>query len=110
MGSDPNYALDQQHSEYERLGRQAARDNPLTERLFVAAGIGPGMRVLDVGCGAGHVSSLVARLVGPTGSVVGIDREAPVLEYARAHASGDVDVSFVLGDFRDDTSHLGTFD
>ena len=110
MGSDPNYALDQQHSEYERLGRQAARDNGLTERLFRAAGIGAGMRVLDVGCGAGHVSSLVASLVGPTGSVVGIDREAPVLEYARAHAPTTADVSFVLGDFRDESARLGMFD
>src|SRR6516165_3210243 len=110
MDRDPSYALDQQQSEYERLGRQAARDNGLTERLFRAAGIGAGMRVLDVGCGAGHVSSLVASLVGPTGSVVGIDRQAPVLEYARAHAPTTANVSFILGDFRDDIDRLGMFD
>jgi len=110
MSRDPNYALDQQQSEYERLGRQAARDNGLTERLFRTAGIGAGMRVLDVGCGAGHVSSLVASLVGPTGSVVGIDREAPALEYARANAPTTADVSFVLGDFRDGSVRLGMFD
>ena len=33
--------------------------------------IGPGARVLDLGCGAGDVSMLVAELVGPTGRVIG---------------------------------------
>jgi ubiquinone/menaquinone biosynthesis C-methylase UbiE len=108
--SDPKYALAQREAEYERLGRQADRDDGWTDRLFRAAGIGPGMRVLDVGCGAGHVSTLVARLVGPKGSVVGIDREADVLEYAREHVSTDADVSFVQGDFRDDAAVDGRFD
>jgi ubiquinone/menaquinone biosynthesis C-methylase UbiE len=107
---DPKYALAQRGAEYERLGRQADRDNGLTERLFRAAGIGPKMRVLDVGCGAGHVSNLVAELVGPEGSVVGIDREAAVLEFARAHAKAGVDVSFVQGDFRDAGVVEGPFD
>jgi ubiquinone/menaquinone biosynthesis C-methylase UbiE len=47
---------------------------PITERLLRSAGIEPGMRVLDIGCGAGDVSMLAAELVGSTGSVVGIDR------------------------------------
>ena len=44
-----------------------------TRELFVTAGIGPGMRVLDVGSGAGDVALLAADLVGPTGEVVGIE-------------------------------------
>jgi predicted O-methyltransferase YrrM len=108
--SDPEYALAQRDAEFERLGRQAARDDGLTERLFRAAGIGPGMRVLDVGCGAGHVSALAARLVGHKGSVIGIDREPHALEYARENISTDADVSFVLGDFRDDAVVDGPFD
>jgi SAM-dependent methyltransferase len=110
MGGDPTYALEQKEAEYQRLGRQAQRDNELTERLFRAAGIGPGMRVLDVGCGAGHVSTLVAGLVGQEGSVVGVDRERDTLNHARAHVSTEADVSFVLGDFRDDTVAEGSFD
>jgi SAM-dependent methyltransferase len=107
---DPKYALTQQTAEYERLGRQAARDNGLTERLFRAAGIGPGMRVLDVGCGAGHVSQLVAQLVEPNGAVVGIDRDNGGLDYARAHVSSTADVSFVQGDFRDPAAVDEDFD
>jgi SAM-dependent methyltransferase len=44
------------------------------------------MRVLDLGCGAGDVSFLAAELVGPTGSVVGIDRDPGVLAIARERA------------------------
>ena len=41
------------------------------------------MRVLDIGCGVGDVSFLAAELVGPTGTVVGIDRNPGVLAVAR---------------------------
>ena len=44
------------------------------------------MSVLDIGCGAGDVAMLVAGLVGPSGSVVGIDRNPQVLAIARDRA------------------------
>ena len=55
----------------------------MTERLLVDAGIGPGMSVLDVGCGSGDVSFLLAKLVGKKGHVTGIDWHNPSLEIAR---------------------------
>jgi SAM-dependent methyltransferase len=60
------------------------------------------MRVLDVGCGVGDVSFLVAQLVGPSGSVVGIDLDADALAVAerRRVTVGLANVSFVHGDFR----------
>jgi ubiquinone/menaquinone biosynthesis C-methylase UbiE len=70
------YALGSTDAEHERLIRQAARFAPLTERLFRDAGIGPGQRVLDIGSGVGDVAILAARLVGPSGKVVGIERDA----------------------------------
>jgi SAM-dependent methyltransferase len=51
-----------------------------------SAGINAGVRVLDLGCGAGDVSMLAAELVGPGGSVVGIDRSQEVLKVARERA------------------------
>jgi SAM-dependent methyltransferase len=109
---DPQYALTQDGDEFERLARQAATAEPFTERVFRAAGIGEGMRVLDAGCGAGHVAMLVARLVGKTGEVIAVDREAPVLEHARANAAsaGHDNVSFVNDDFRTADLTGGTFD
>ncbi|MGI3745500.1 MAG: hypothetical protein ACRYF8_08390 [Janthinobacterium lividum] len=38
-----------------------------TTQLLMDAGIGPGMRVLDVGCGSGDVAFLLSGLVGETG-------------------------------------------
>jgi len=70
--------------EHGRLARQAARFGPYTERLFRDAGIGAGMRVLELGSGAGDVAMLVARLVGPSGEVVGVERDARSIVRARS--------------------------
>src|SRR5258708_16405829 len=96
----PHYALGSTDAEHERLIRQAARLEPFTERLFRDAGIGPGQRVLDVGSGVGDVAFRVARLVGPTGEVVGIDLDGTALEKARVRASqlGLRNVRFVESD------------
>ena len=58
--ADADYILGSSESEQERLQAQGDAIAPLTERIFRQAGIGPGMRVLDVGCGVGDVSILVA--------------------------------------------------
>ena len=89
--------------EHERLARQADMYAPFTRRLLVRAGIEPGMRVLDVGCGPGDVSLLLSGLVGADGSVVGVERDEQALARARQRAAeSDIEnVEFVLGDFRD---------
>lgn len=80
---DRNYTLGHSSREIQRLKRQAEMLRPITERLLVSAGIEQGMRVLDIGCGPGDVSMLIADLVGPTGYVVGIDPSAEAIEAAR---------------------------
>jgi SAM-dependent methyltransferase len=99
---DATYVLGSSAPERERLMRQATILAPLTRRLFVEAGLAPGMRVLDVGCGMGDVSLLARELVGPTGEVVGIDRDPTVLAKARDRfaAAGIANGSFVPADFR----------
>lgn len=57
--------------------------NRATPAFLAAAGIAPGMRVLDLGCAFGELSRLVARMVGPDGAVVGVDRNVDYLEQAR---------------------------
>ena len=98
-----NYALGYTDAEYERLIRQAARFAPLTERFFREAGIASGQRVLDLGSGAGDVAMLVAKLVGPSGEVVGVERDARSVARARARAleAGLHNVSFTQTDVRD---------
>ena len=98
--STPPYALGSTDAEHERLIRQAARLAPCTERLFREAGIGPGQRVLDLGSGVGDVAMLAARLVGPSGEVVGIERDAHSIARARARVAeaGLHNVSFTQSD------------
>src|SRR5262245_19202743 len=100
--TDADYVLGRSEAEHRRLVQQAAFLRPLTERLLRAAGVGCGMRVLDVGCGMGDVSFLVAQLVGPSGSVVGIDLDADALAVAeqRRLTMKLTNVSFTNGDFR----------
>jgi SAM-dependent methyltransferase len=94
------YALGHSEQELQRLSRQGQALGPFTRQLFEEAGIGRGMRVLDVGCGSGDVAFLAADLVGPSGEVVGVDRERRAIDWANARATlqGITNVNFVEGD------------
>jgi ubiquinone/menaquinone biosynthesis C-methylase UbiE len=82
--SNPSYVLGSSPKELSRLSLQAQVIQPITERLLRQLGIKEGLRVLDLGCGAGDVSMLAAEMVGPTGSVVGIDQSAAAIDKAEA--------------------------
>jgi len=89
MTNPPTYIFD--HStgaEVKRLVDQARVIDPITERLLREAGIVSGMRVLDLGSGAGDVSFLVARIVGRLGAVVGLDSSSEAIHSARVRAQG----------------------
>ena len=70
-----DYILGHSLREIERLIQQADIIRPITERLLMRLNIGPGARVLDLGCGAGDVSVLVAELVGPTWKAANLQGE-----------------------------------
>lgn len=94
------YALGHSDFELKRLATQARLINPMTRRFFTEAGIGRGMRVLDVGSGAGDVAIMLSELVGPQGSVVGTDMSAKALATAtrRVAEAGVTNISFREGD------------
>ena len=58
-----------------------------TGNPFSLGALSPGERVVDVGCGAGIDSFIAARMVGPTGHVVGVDMTPAMLEKARANGA-----------------------
>jgi len=97
------YVLGRTPSEAERLQIQGRLFAPYSAHLLRMAGIAAGMRVLDVGCGAGDVSLLLAEAVGPDGTVTGIDVDPAILVLARARAAeaGLANVSFRAGDLAD---------
>ena len=80
-----DYVLGHRRSNWSGSSARRGSSSRSRARYFVAAGIAPGMRVLDVGSGAGDVALLLADLVGPGGEVVGVDRAAAALDTARAH-------------------------
>src|SRR6516225_7942977 len=90
MSAEPStstYALGHADVEIQRLLLQARLYDNDTEHALRRAGLRPGMRVLDVGCGPGDVSFVAARLVESAGTVLGVDAAAQIIEVARARAA-----------------------
>jgi SAM-dependent methyltransferase len=98
--SRTDYVLGDSERELERLAAQARLIEPITRGFLRDAGIGPGMRVLDVGTGVGDVAFLAARFVGAGGEVLGVDRSSAAIATARARADALSlrNVSFSEGD------------
>jgi SAM-dependent methyltransferase len=97
------YALGHTNEELERLISQGRYLGDLTAHFLRLAGLQAGMRVLDVGCGAGDVSFITASIVGSTGSVIGIDRSPDSITLAsqRAATAALPHVRFMVGDAAD---------
>ena len=96
-------------AEDQRLLAQSRLFDPLTRRLLEAAGLAPGMRVLDLGSGAGNVARLAAELVGPDGAVVGIENDAEAVALARRHTDAP-NVEFRVADAQTLVGIEGEFD
>lgn len=63
-------------------------DNPrYFSQLLAALDPQPGQQLLEVGCGAGGASRVLARIVGPTGAVVGVDNSATMIAAAKERAA-----------------------
>jgi ubiquinone/menaquinone biosynthesis C-methylase UbiE len=94
------YFLGHSAAEVARLALQNEFYRDATETMLCRAGLAPGMRVLDIGCGGGDVSLLAAGLAGPSGRVLGIDRSAEAVAAARrrADAAGMRHVAFAVAD------------
>ena len=75
------------------LGRRRATYTSLMR----AAGVQPGQRVLDVGCGTGYFARLLADAVGPDGLVVGVDASPEMIEYATRQRGRRGNCEFQVG-------------
>ena len=99
---DPRYTMGRSEGETERLIQQSQLYEAVTRRFFQEAGLVSGMRVLDVGSGAGDVAMAAAELVGAEGEVVGVDVNAAILDTAQARVRelGFENIQFTEGDAR----------
>jgi len=73
------------------------------------AGIKPGMRVADIGCGAGVTTSFLHKMTGNEGEAVGIDISKERLDYAKKHFGGP-GIKFARRNIADSIDDLGMFD
>ncbi len=83
---------------------------PVMQEIVAALELPPGSKGLDAGCGNGFVTLMLAEAMGPSGQIIGLDREENFLQRARTLRNGAVlarKVSFTPGDlaispFKDD--------
>jgi len=114
MGTDSSaeYVLGGSDVERARLRAQAGEHEASARWLLEAMRIPRGSSVLDVGCGPVGILGLLADTVGPTGTVVGLEREQRFVEMARAEVAqlGLENVTVVQGDALSSGLASGSFD
>ncbi|MGH3824192.1 MAG: class I SAM-dependent methyltransferase [Pseudonocardiaceae bacterium] len=82
------YALRLSDDERARYRMMALRAREREADLWQLAGLTPGARVVDVGCGPGAMMAVMAEVVGPHGHVVGIDADEQAVQAATAALAG----------------------
>jgi ubiquinone/menaquinone biosynthesis C-methylase UbiE len=96
-------------SEEESLRLDSKTNPEAVEEQARWAGVVPGMRVVDLGCGAGKTTHILHRLAQPGGKVMGIDHSQQRIDFAVDHYSEN-GIVYVLRDARGSLSDLGGFD
>jgi ubiquinone/menaquinone biosynthesis C-methylase UbiE len=86
-----DYVLGNLDNEIARLEIQSGFFEPLTKRTLIRAGIKEGMSCIDVGCGAGTVTRMMANMVGKNGHVTGADLDEKYLRYCRSNSPTNTD-------------------
>ncbi|MCP4686800.1 MAG: methyltransferase domain-containing protein [Desulfobacterales bacterium] len=95
-GSYSYGAFDSNEDELKRLERQAAIEWQREKEVLLAAGLRPGMKVLDLACGPGFITDRIGGLVQPGGSVLGGDINDRLLDIAQQRHKGRGDKSVIF--------------
>jgi ubiquinone/menaquinone biosynthesis C-methylase UbiE len=88
LGDDGGYTIAGGLTDARRLARQAHVMADATKAFLARVGVAEGWECLDVGCGDGQVTIVMAQLAGSGGRAVGVDVDAEALELAREAARG----------------------
>jgi len=107
-----DYILGSSNKEFKRLDLQAQIFEKESLQTLQLAGIRSGMHCADIGCGIGDMTFMMAKLVGKSGSVIGIDRNSDVIEVCKKRAAKEniTNVKFFVGDVYDNELSKDSFD
>lgn len=97
-----DYLLGHHEAEWQRLDAQHALWRDVLLADLRRAGLKPGARVLDVGCGVGSLLADLASVVGPTGAAVGVERDHAASAFARKRFEHLDHVRIVEADLTED--------
>jgi SAM-dependent methyltransferase len=86
-----NYPIEHRAGEIERLHLQSAAFARDTEVMLDLIGVRAGWSCLDLGCGPGGITDALSKRVGPSGRVIGLDRDAEFLAHALSCAPANVE-------------------
>ena len=101
-----NYLME---SEEEALRLDLKTDGKLVQEQASWAGLRPGMRLADLGCGPGKTTYHLNEIVQPGGKSVGVDISEQRIRYALQHYRHDV-IEYIVGDIREPLARLEPFD
>ncbi|MGH9923490.1 MAG: class I SAM-dependent methyltransferase, partial [Nitrososphaerales archaeon] len=107
-----DYILGSSNREFKRLKLQSQIFEQESLQTLKLAGIEPGMRCADIGCGIGDVTFMMAKMVGQKGTVIGIDRNSDVIEVCKKRAKKEnvKNAKFFVGDVYDNELSKNSFD
>lgn len=103
-----NYPIERRAGEVERLRIQAEAMAPDAAAMLDRIGVAEGWSCLDIGCGPGGITGLMAERAGKSGRVVGLDRDEEFLSIARSTAAANTE--FLRGDAFGSGLAAGSFD
>jgi SAM-dependent methyltransferase len=91
----------------DALDRQVG---PLGARVMEILAPASGERFLDIGCGCGETTLELAKRIGPSGAVLGVDISQPMLAIARERAAGSPRATFLEADAQTHPFEAGAYD
>lgn len=98
MRNAQHYSLETGTKDYDRLSILNKYYNPGSRELLRKANLHPSAKVLDIGCGHGEMTRIIAQDIVPSGRVVGVDRDSQQIEVASSKLVDCTNVSFVCDD------------
>ena len=96
-------------SEDEAVRLDLKTDPQKVKRQAIWAGVEPGMRIADLGCGAGNTTYCLNQLASPGGSTLGVDISEQRIQYAKKKYSAE-GIQYVVSDIREPLPMIGMFD